>query len=104
MKKALYIVSFGDSSNYRLTADQDSLDKLEGDIKSYLEEKYPELSALKFYDKMTLKKVEEKDASKYAGYPEFNAESIKDIEKTLSTEVDDAADVSKLNSNAPWNP
>lgn len=102
MEKELYIVRFGNSSSYRFYADKASLESLGSDIKKYMSNKFPELSDPRFYDKMTVKKVEGSDAE-YNGYPEFDDESIEEIKKILSTEAKDSESVSRLNSNAPWN-
>lgn len=103
MKTPVYIISFGNSIKYRFTPGNDTLDGLSSDIKGYLSKKFPQLPALSFYDKMTVMPVDTSNAEEYAGYKNFDSASLEEIKKILSEEVETAAAISRLNSNAPWN-
>ena len=97
-----YIISFGNSTKYRLNADEASLANLKNDIRKYLVKKFPQISDLSFFDKMTVTEVNPGNSAEYASYPEFNEESVSEIKKVLSTEVRNEESVCRLNSNAPW--
>ena len=97
-----YIISFGNSTKYRLNADEASLVDLKNDIRKYLVNKFPQISDLNFFDKMTVTEVDSANSAEYASYPEFNEKSICEIKQVLSTEVHDEESVRNLNSNAPW--
>ena len=98
-----YVISFGDSIKYRLTADSAELTNLDEEIQKYLVKKFPEVSGLNFFDHMTVTEIDASNQADYADYPEFNENSIKEIKKVLSTEVEDHESLERLNSNAPWN-
>ncbi|MBD5195454.1 MAG: hypothetical protein HDS12_00320 [Bacteroides sp.] len=101
MKKTC-ILSFGNSSKYKVPSiecNNTDIKLVEKEVKEYLKVKFPEIEALPFYSSMT---VEEVDADEAEGYPEFNAEALKNIEKTLSREVEDARSLDELNNNAPF--
>lgn len=102
MKTQSYIISFGNSTKYRITPSPDELKDIKAEIKEYLVNKFPQLKALGFYEKMTVTPVDETNEKEYAGYKEFNENSIDEIKNVLSSEVRDARAVSELNSNAPW--
>lgn len=102
METSDYIISFGNSTKYRLTADNNELRQLKGDIRNYLASKYPDLPALGFFDKMTVTPIDASNKEEYKGYKEFNADSLAEIKKVLSTEVQNAESLKELNSNAPW--
>lgn len=102
MKTPVYIISFGDSTKYRFTPGEDSLASVQEDIKKYIADKFPELSALGFYDKITVVKVDGTNEEKYLEYPEFGKNSIDEIKKVLSREIETAQSVRELNQNAPW--
>ncbi len=101
---AMYIVSFGNSKKYVVHIDSKSqaLNDLRQEIKGYLERKFPEMKGLNYYDKMTIKFVPKDEEAQYAGYPEFNAESVPEIKQTLASEVEDEASVRRLNDNDPY--
>lgn len=102
MEARSYIISFGNSSKYRITPETGDLADIKKDVKDYLVKKFPQIKALDFYDKMTVEEITPENAAQYAGYKEFDADSIREIENVLSTEVEDARSLKELNSNAPW--
>lgn len=101
MKKTC-IISFGDSAKYRVPAiecsDKD-MKLVENEVKEYVKVKFPEIEALPYYSKLTIKEV---DSTEAEGYPEFNESAMKAIEKVLSTEVEDARSIDELDLNAPY--
>lgn len=102
MKNTVYIISFGNSTKYRFTPDVESLSEISGDIKSYLAKKYPDLAAAPYYGKMNVTEVDASNEREYKGYKEFDSNSVEEIKKVLSREIENAASVHELNSNAPW--
>ena len=104
MENRIYIISFGNSTKYRFTpsADDRGLSDIQNDVKTYLANKYPELTSLGFYDQMTVTPVDASNEEQYSGYKEFDAASIGEIKRVLSREVDDMESLRRLNSNAPW--
>lgn len=100
--KETCVISFGDSAVYRLPdipTEGAEISKVEKDVKAFLKAKYPQLEALPFYSKMTVRKVKEEDAIKY---PEFSPAALEDIKKTLAAEVADARSIAELNLDAPF--
>lgn len=100
--KETCVISFGDSATYRLPAIESNgrdLSKVAEDVKAWLKAKFPQLTALPFYSKMTVRKMNEADAK---AYPEFNPNSLKTIKETLASEVADAMSIKDLNLNAPF--
>ena len=102
METSDYIISFGNSTKYRLTADNNELRQLKGDIRNYLASKYPDLPALGFFDKMTVTPIDASNKDEYKDYKEFNADSLSEIKKVLSVDIDGLESLDRLNSNAPW--
>lgn len=98
------IISFGNSAEYRLRLDNcgNDPDDIKAEVRDYLDRKFPTLSALNFYDKMTVIPVDEADAPKYAGYREFDDDSVREIEAVLTRDTEDYESLRRLNSNAPW--
>ena len=103
MKKEC-IVSFGNSTEYRLTLTEGAsqVADLKEEVKSYLAKKFPDLNSLNFYDKMTVIPVTPENEEKYRGYKEFDSNSIDEIKAVLSREVEGSQSVRELNDNAPW--
>lgn len=101
----LCIISFGNSEKYRLNLPEGSsaIDDIKSAVKSYLDDRYPSLAGIGYYDAMTVLPVSKKDAAEYKDYPEFSEESVRHIEDTLRREVEDYESVRSLNRNAPWN-
>lgn len=105
MENKVYIISFGNSTQYRFTPAKEecSLSQLRDDIKAYLAKKYPALGEPSLYDSMTVTEVDAANKAEYAGYPEFDEESIREIKQVISAEIDSHDSLARLNSNAPWN-
>lgn len=100
--KETCVISFGDSAEYRLPdipTEGAEISKVEKDVKSFLKAKYPQLAALPFYSKMTVRKMKETEALQY---PEFSPAALDNIKKTLAAEVADARSIAELNLNAPF--
>lgn len=98
------IISFGNSTKYRLTLNEDpgQISDIKKEVTDYLAEKYPQLRALNFYDKVTVTPVTPENAAKYKDYEEFGPDSISQIKAVLSREVEDEESLHRLNSNEPW--
>ena len=104
MEKQVYIISFGNSTKYRFTPSEQeqSLVEVSHDIKSYLAKKFPQLSSMSFFDRMTVTPVDATNKDEYKDYKEFNDDSLSEIKKVLTVEIDGLESLSQLNSNAPW--
>lgn len=103
MENKVYIISFGNSTKYRITPSNGELADIKSDVKEYLVKKFPEISALNFFDKMTVTAVDASNEAEYIGYSEFDEKSLSEIKSILKTEVETAESVRDLNNNAPWN-
>lgn len=108
----ILLVSFGDSKEY-IYKFSDShepysmehahpLEKIEDEIKSYLEEKFPDQSVAYYYS-ARVTEIQPEHAAQYSSYPELNAEAIEEIERVLTKEIEARAAIEELNSNAPFN-
>lgn len=104
MENKTYIISFGNSTKYRFTPALEDLSMMDvrDDVKAYLAKKYPELETLGYYDKMQVEPLTPENSMEYAGYKEFDKDSIAEIKQVLSTEIDGMDSLRELNSNAPW--
>lgn len=102
--KDLYLISFGTSSTYRYYADHENPIKLDiaDDIKKYLEEKFPDCSALKFLETPQIKRVEPEDEAKYVSYPVLDKKYLDNIEAHLEREHKVKDETEALNLNAPF--
>lgn len=106
-KKHLYIISFGDSNKYRLTADSNAqhierLDAYEKELSAYLHRLFPGETFAYF----TTPKVEEiiiEHADQYASYPELDDRALEEIKNRLKTEVENREEQDQLDSDAPFN-
>ncbi|MDE6393492.1 MAG: hypothetical protein K2L59_09540 [Muribaculaceae bacterium] len=98
------IISFGNSTKYRLALGSrgGELADIKAVVREYLVDRFPDLSDLDFYDRMTVVPVNAGDEEKYRNYREFDDSSVREIESVLSREVEDSEDVRGLNSNEPW--
>lgn len=98
------IISFGNSTKYRLALDGrgGQVEDIRAEVREYLEKKFPALSALSFYDRMAVIPVDGSNEEVYRGYREFDENSVSEIERVLSREVEGYEDVRDLNSNEPW--
>lgn len=106
--KRLYIVSFGNSQKYRFEAEEEPgkpmcsshvcLDRLEKQVRDYLEEKFPgEPLAYFFTPKVSEISWEHRDD--YVHYPALTEEDLNKIEKLLEKEVKEKNATSMLNNN-----
>lgn len=102
--EAEYLVSFGNSSEYVLRTEEKSetLVAIRREIKEYLENKFPEMKGINFYDKISVTPISKDDETKYAEYPKFSPAAVEEIKKILSVEVEDAESLRRLNSNAAF--
>lgn len=104
----LFIISFGDSRQYRLEIDcregkadcspSARLTALENELNKYLHTEFAQ-SSFKYYTSPKVTEVEWKDRDKYNSYPRLDNYAIEDIKRTLSREVKNMNSVKKLNNN-----
>lgn len=109
MKRRLYLVSFGDSRQYRIEFDDvanvdpfhhtNPVAEVEKEIKDYLENLFPGES-LAYFDSAKVEEVDINDAAKYADYPVLDAKAVKEIEAELNTELQVRDANCKLDANA----
>lgn len=112
-KKKLYIVSFGDSREYRLPfTEKDSFDGLhrsdssplfpvENELNAYLDELFPGEN-LAYYTSPKVTEVEWDHRSRYEDYPLLDAAAVSDIKQVLAKEVRDMRSNEALDSDAPF--
>lgn len=109
-KKRLFIVSFGNSREYRLEVSdsgdsyllihKDPLEKVEVEIKEYLSSRFPGQN-LAYFESAKATEVDPDDM-KYADYPELDEQGIAEIEKELVTEVEMRSATRELDRDAPY--
>lgn len=100
-----YLVSFGNSKEYRIDMEQDTTSKLcdlKKSVAQYISSNFPELADKNFYESMTVKQIPDDEAAIYDAYPYFSADSLSEIEGVLAREIHDMEDVELLNRNAPY--
>lgn len=106
--KHLYIVSFGNSDQYRLETEEplgtplhsrhDRLDQIEEKVKTFLEKKFPG-KPLAFFFTPRVEEVEWSHRDKYMAYPLLDDAGLDKIEMVLVKEVEDMESLDNLNSN-----
>ena len=109
--KRLFIVSFGNSRDYRYEVEDsyreddlrhgNPLESVEEQVKEYLANKFPD-QPLAYYRTPKVTEVRWDDREKYADYPELNSEALADIEKELVREIKVRDDGAELDSDAPY--
>ena len=109
MKKHLYIVSFGNSREYRLfvepsgeneARDLSEFTHFEKRINDYLAGKFPGVGT-SYYSEPTIREIPASEEDKYATYPLFNKEAEHEIREELVREVQVMNADRELNSNDP---
>lgn len=107
----LYIVSFGDSRQYKLRlpgndaargSNAQKFVNVENELNAYLKSLFPEETFAYF----TTAKVEEVPAGKeeeYASYPSLDDKAIAEIKENLRREVTNMNFQKQLDSDAPFN-
>lgn len=109
-KKRLFIVSFGNSREYRhevidpgdsaTLLHKNPLEEVETRIKEYLSLKFPGQS-LAYFESAKATEVDPND-ERYADYPVLDEEGIEAIEKELVTEVEMRGAERMLDRDAPY--
>lgn len=98
-----YVVSFGNSRKYRITASEDGASalfrNLEHKVRSYVERRYPALPAEKYYSAITVERV---DPMFVADLEEYSTAALDDFKNTIDREVADYESLEEIDSNAPW--
>lgn len=98
--KDLYIVSFGDSDQYRTTC-PDCIKQVSDKVKAYLSEKFPGTKTLDF-TLPTVSKVPAGREADYTSYPELDADAVERIKQVLADEMDNRAFQKSIDRNAPF--
>lgn len=109
-KKNIYIVSFGDSEQYRLpaadltssgNANEEMLVKLEKELNSYLRQRFPE-DVFAYYTTPKVTEISAEHAPQYASYPVLDKAAVDEIKRVLEREVKVMRAEKQLDDNAPW--
>lgn len=109
-KEKLYIISFGNSSQYRMMYDgsKEQLEKsprmsaLKNELIEFIKDKVPMGSHAERYATLEIHEVENRDAAKYADYIDFDSVAVEDIKKTLLRDVENMLEQKQMDSNAPY--
>lgn len=107
----LFIVSFGDSRQYRMEY-VDALDPkalvhsapftgIENELNDYLRKEFPD-ETFAYYTSPKVTEVDWSHRDKYADYPVLDAAALDSIKKLLVKEVRDMNANRVLNDNAPY--
>lgn len=109
--KRLYIVSFGNSRQYRLEFDDvdnydafhhtNPLAKAEKELTDFLRKEFPG-EPVAYYVTPKVTEVYWKDRDKYASYPVLDDEAVDRIKATLKHGVEDMDQTETINSDAPY--
>ncbi len=109
--KHLYIVSFGDSKQYRIEVSDDKVNgvakdtrlvQFENELNEYLKQEFPE-GTFAFYTTPKVTEISEAHRDQFESYPPLNEEAVDEIKKVLVKEVKVMTADKQLNDNAPWN-
>lgn len=109
-KKRLYIVSFGDSREYRYEYESDSqtgalvhsdpFAAIEKELNDYLSERFPG-ETFAFFTSPRATEVDPSHESLLAAYPPLDAKAVDELKAQLAREVEQRAAVERDNSNVP---
>lgn len=107
--KHIYIVSFGDSKEYKLeyegaesnAENEASLIKLENYLNAFLKEKFPN-GSFAYYTTPKITEIAPEHMSQFESYPPLDDEAVEEIKKVLVREVKVMNSDKELNSNALW--
>jgi len=112
MKKKLYIVSFGDSDQYKYrvgipdseisASHSDPVEKITVQLTERLNAALPDAKNLKEIVSPKVTEVSPEDIGRFAAYPELDEKALADIEKELVRETEVRASLHELNNNAPF--
>lgn len=110
MENRLYIVSFGNSAEYRVEypGTKEDLEKspellkVEGTLAEYLKSKMPVCSHVKRLTTPAIHEVEPEDAARYASYRDLDAEAVNHLKDLILTEAHNYQDQKQLDLNAPF--
>lgn len=107
----LYLVSFGDSRQYRFEAPAETGDSrnrkspfldIEKELNDYLSSIYPG-ETFAFFTSPKVVELAPEHRAEFEKYPPLDADALKEIEAVLKTEVANRADQQMLDSDAPFN-
>lgn len=109
-KKHLYIVSFGDSRQYRYefvshpqedpVKKEDPFCGFEKELNDYLAEKFPG-QTFAFFTTPRVTEIDPSHESRFAAYPELNEAAMADIKRVLSEEIVEREALDRIDSNQP---
>lgn len=109
-KKKYYLVSFGNSSVYRLEYNvedgehhrsHDPFARIEKELNDYLKREFPDKTFTYFTSPKITELSDDKDG-KYQEYKELDAKAVEDIKHVLKREIEDMEAVKESNSNAAF--
>lgn len=108
-RKRLYIVSFGDSHEYRMFYDGDEariqynppLSEVERELNDYLKARFHD-DKVTYYTEPKVRAVAWEERDRYADYPMLDAKAVEDLKELLATEIRDMNSTAELNDNAPY--
>lgn len=112
MKRKLYIVSFGDSRQYRYQFDSSDADasiehsaafkNIIAELTKRLEADCPDAKHFAGIVNPKVMEVRPEDEGRYAAYPDLDKNAIEEIEKVLLREVQVRSDLKEQIRNAPY--
>lgn len=102
-KKKLYIVSFGDSRQYRMEAEEvgTPLLEIENKLNTMLQTKFPG-DTFAYFTTPKVVEISWEHRDRYAEYPELDGKAVADIEEVLVKEVEERNALRELDSDAPY--
>lgn len=107
--RKFYIVSFGDSQQYRLTVEIDPEDEnahesklinLEKELNAYLKQRFPE-DTFAYFTTPKVTEISADHEDQYASYPLLDNKAMDAIKKVLVREVQVMESEKELDRNAP---
>ncbi len=109
-KKRFYLVSFGNSSVYRIAYNEEDGEnhrshepfaKIEKELNDYLKQEFPD-KTFTYFTSPKITEISDDEDGKYQGYQELDAKAVEDIKHVLKREIEDMEAVKESNSNAKF--
>lgn len=108
LRQRMFIISFGDSRKYKLITDSydrhtalEPVDVAEADLTGYLKRLFP-ADTFAYFTTPRITEVDIQHADRYADYPDFNEQAVREIKEELKHEVEVMEANREHNSNDPW--
>lgn len=105
----LYIISFGDSKQYRMYYGGNSasspvrttrLTDVERELNAYLRHAFPTISGTFFYTSPKVSQVPSGSENRYAEYPMLDSSAIPALKELLATEMREMIETGRREANA----